>query len=171
MAKSLINSREGYVQHQLSTVWNESFQKQYHEDLVAIARAAHTANLLYSQLHPTDVSVCDETEWADMSDESKAGSVSAIVDMIIDPVLTGEQAHAIWLANKQAAGWKFGATKNTAEKTHPCMVPYNELNAWDKTKDDLYICVINSLLRQFAQKVLSIYKPSLESGSMGFNPF
>lgn len=161
MTKSLISTREGYVQHQLGTIWNETLQAQYHEDLSAIAQAAHTANLLYSLQHETSVSVCDPIEWTDMSDEAKAGSVSGIVDMIKNPVLDGREAHDIWFANKQAAGWKYGPAKSNEHKTHPCMVPYDELNIWDKTKDDLYICVINSLLRQLAVKVLSIYKTKL----------
>lgn len=161
MTKALISTREGYAQHQLGTIWSEAIAQQYHEDLLAIAQAAHTANLLYSELYQTDVSVNDQTEWWEMSDEAKAGSVAAIVDMIKFPVLTGEEAHTNWLSNKQAAGWTYGATKDNVAKTHPCMAPYNELNVWDKTKDDLYICVINALLRQLAVKVLSIYKTKL----------
>lgn len=43
--------------------------------------------------------------------------------------------HKEWLENKKAQGWVYGALKDFDKKTHPCIVPYEELKIEDKVKD------------------------------------
>lgn len=48
-------------------------------------------------------------------------------------------------AEKQAAGWRYGAVKNAEAKTHPLMVPYAELPAAERRKDALIQTIVDAL--------------------------
>lgn len=43
--------------------------------------------------------------------------------------------HEVWAAGRIADGWTYGATRDDAEKTHPCLVPYEELPESEKEYD------------------------------------
>ena len=38
-----------------------------------------------------------------------------------------ENVHEVWAAGRIADGWTYGAKRNDEKKTHPCLVPYEEL--------------------------------------------
>lgn len=35
--------------------------------------------------------------------------------------------HEVWAAGRMAEGWTYGPVRDDAAKTHPCLVPYEEL--------------------------------------------
>jgi hypothetical protein len=39
---------------------------------------------------------------------------------------------------KRSEGWEHGETKDVERKTHPCLVPYDELPPEQKRKDELF---------------------------------
>ena len=46
-----------------------------------------------------------------------------------------QMEHERWWAQKRAAGYVFGPAKSDAEKTHPCMVPWDQLSEAEREKD------------------------------------
>lgn len=42
-------------------------------------------------------------------------------------------------------GWVYGEVKDADKKTHPCIVPYNELPEFQKKKDHLFIAIVKAL--------------------------
>ncbi len=38
-----------------------------------------------------------------------------------------EQVHDVWSAGRISDGWTYGAERNDEKKTHPCLVPYDDL--------------------------------------------
>jgi hypothetical protein len=46
-----------------------------------------------------------------------------------------QMEHGRWWAEKRAAGYVLGPSKNDEEKTHPCMVPWDQLSEAEKEKD------------------------------------
>lgn len=105
----------------------------------ACARAAHEANRAYclaigdsSQL-PWD----DASEWQRAS--ARMGAVSAAFGA------TPEQSHAGWLAQKERDGWTYGPVKDQEKKTHPCMVPYDQLSQEQKMKDHVFVAVVTAM--------------------------
>jgi hypothetical protein len=78
-------------------------------------------------------------------DDAKASAVSGVKFALDYPSAGPEHLHAKWLADKEAAGWVYGPTKDPVARTHPCMVPYTALPAAQRVKD----VVFRSIVRTF----------------------
>jgi len=57
---------------------------------------------------------------------------------------TPEEGHEGWLRIKEKEGWVYGPVKDTVAKTHPCMLPYNELPADQRFKDTLFSLAVKT---------------------------
>ncbi len=83
-------------------------------------------------------------DWDTLDDHLKQmtrDSVSVIID---NPSITAEDIHNTWMDNKRRDGWVYGATKDANKKTHPLMIPFADMNAIDKSKDQSFIDIVNS---------------------------
>ncbi len=56
--------------------------------------------------------------------------------------VTPKDEHEGWAKNKRAGGWVHGAVKDATAKTHPDLVPYEELNPVARAKDALRIAAM-----------------------------
>lgn len=106
-----------------------------------IAQVAHEVNRAYC----ASIGDTSMPPWPEASDEHKAGYLAGVNMHIANPDRTPEDSHAAWLAEKDAAGWVYGKKKNEDKKTHPCMVPYDELPPEQQAKDYLFRAVVHSL--------------------------
>lgn len=43
--------------------------------------------------------------------------------------------HEVWSAGRMADGWTYGEVRDDVRKTHPCLVPYEELPEPEKEYD------------------------------------
>lgn len=46
-----------------------------------------------------------------------------------------ENLHDMWVWERQSEGWTYGEQRNDELKTHPCLVPYEELPEEEKEYD------------------------------------
>ncbi len=49
--------------------------------------------------------------------------------------LIAENTHEVWSEGRIKDGWTYGETRNDEQKTHPCLVPYDELSESEKEYD------------------------------------
>ena len=73
----------------------------------------------------------------DATDE-QINSLSYAIDNLCDKNIlevTPETQHEDWMKYKLDNGWKYGKKKNEAKKTHPDLVPFNELPKQEQLKD------------------------------------
>ena len=49
--------------------------------------------------------------------------------------LMARNVHEVWAGSRMAQGWTHGAQRDDARKTHPCLVPYDELPETEKEYD------------------------------------
>lgn len=105
----------------------------------ACARAAHEANRAYC------IAIGDHSQpsWDDAPDWQKSSARNGVKGALAGA--TPEQSHESWLAEKSAAGWKYGATKNPETKEHPCMVAYSDLPESQRAKDKIFIAVVRAV--------------------------
>lgn len=71
--------------------------------------------------------------------------------------LTEEMArnvHEVWATARISQGWQYGATRNDVEKTHPCLIPYEELPEEEKEYDRRTAVETLKLIRKLGYKIV-----------------
>jgi ryanodine receptor 2 len=48
-------------------------------------------------------------------------------------------AHDVWAKKRIEDGWQYGPSRNDNAKTHPCLVPYNQLPESEKDYDRVMV--------------------------------
>ena len=113
--------------------------------LDAVARAAHEANRAYRRMIGQDEGLA----W-DLADPSTQACVRDGVRAVFnDYVVTPAECHERWVERMHSSGWVFGPEKNTATKTHPCLVNWYDLPNEEKAKDELFLEVVGNLRHAF----------------------
>ena len=106
------------------------------------AHVAHEANRAYC-IHMGDTSqVC----WSDAPQWQKDSAIAGVVKLVENPKSTPKEMHESWMSLKLSEGWTYGEVKDAEAKTHPCMVPYEELSKVQQFKDALFSAVVRSAL-------------------------
>ena len=106
-----------------------------------IASVIHDANrrLQIVQGDPRPSPLWDEAP------EYQVRESTALVELALaDPERTPEQNHQGWLDRLLADGWRRGP-KDEAAKTHPLLVPFDELPLEAQQKDRLFIAIVRAL--------------------------
>ena len=57
----------------------------------------------------------------------------AELDELVERI--AENVHEVWAQSRLNEGWVFGNERNDTLKTHPCLVPYDELPEIEKEYD------------------------------------
>jgi hypothetical protein len=107
----------------------------------ACAQAAHEVNRAYCWA----IGDASQVSWHDAPEWQRASCRIGVKGVLNGN--TPEQSHESWLAEKTAAGWKHGATKDPEAKTHPCFLPYAELPPEQKVKDHLFVATVVNVVR------------------------
>jgi hypothetical protein len=114
---------------------------------VVAAKAAHEANRVYCEYIGDDSQVA----WDDAPKWQRESAIMGVEVIKENPDITPAQQHSMWMAHKTNEGWVYGEVKDEDEKTHPCMVPYNELPLEQKFKDALFQAIVRSVLTTVPQ--------------------
>jgi hypothetical protein len=102
-------------------------------ELNLIAGLCHTVNQAYCR------STGDHSQpnWDDAPDWQKQSAINGVI-FHLENSKTPEQSHENWMKEKLVDGWVYGEVKDPEKKTHPCMVPYDQLPLEQRTKDYLF---------------------------------
>jgi hypothetical protein len=74
-----------------------------------------------------------------ISDSQLESQIDGTNVWLENPDMTLEENHENWMKYKEQAGWKYGNDKCFVCKTHPDMVPYEQLPEIEQRKDDMDI--------------------------------
>lgn len=85
-----------------------------------------------------------QVAWDEAPVWQKESAINGVKFALANPHVTPEELHDEWMSCKAADGWVYGPVKNAESKTHPCMVPYNELPPAQHEKDRLFKVVVLS---------------------------
>jgi serine phosphatase RsbU (regulator of sigma subunit) len=78
--------------------------------------------------------------------------------------------HIRWSWDKRLNGWIYGNVKNTANRTHPGLVPYNDLSESEKEKDRQLVRLIPSLLQDIDYEAFPVNKSRIRNLSYAIKP-
>jgi hypothetical protein len=107
-----------------------------------IARVVHEAVRAWARAN-RDASI---PSWGRAPRWMREATADAIAFRLANPGAPPSAMHEQWAAEKRAAGWRRGKAKDGRRKTHPRLVPYERLPAYDRRKDALVAAVIDALL-------------------------
>lgn len=109
--------------------------------VTAVARVCHEANRAYC------ATLGDHTQpsWDDAPEWQKVSAIAGVEFCLANPDAPPSANHDSWLKQKLADGWIYGAEKNPAAKTHPCIVPFEELPHTQRLKDHLFKSIVAGL--------------------------
>lgn len=120
---------------------NEYFEKEYVMKVELVAVICHEVNRTYCK----SIGDNSQVSWDSAPDWQKKSAINGVLFHINNPEAGPSASHEAWLNEKRLDGWKYGKVKDAGLKEHPCFVPYNELPAEQKTKDELFIAVVHSV--------------------------
>lgn len=104
-----------------------------------IAEVCHEANRVLQRINGEDVSPPWSGAAGWVRDSARSGVLSALSGS------SPEELHAAWSREKTELGWVYGPRKDGIAKTHPCLVPYDDLPDAQKRKDFLFGAIVRSL--------------------------
>jgi excisionase family DNA binding protein len=101
-----------------------------------IARVCHAAN---AELQRIQSDPCPSLPWDAETEEARQIAVAGVEAALGGA--TPEELHAEWARNKAASGWMRGAFKDPQARTHPSLVPYEDLPEGERVKDAVFAAV------------------------------
>lgn len=118
-------------------------------EVLQIAMVCHQANKAWCEAND-DYS---QKDWCEAEEWQRQSAISGVIFRIGNPDKGHDIQHNSWLEEKVKDGWVYGEIKDAEAKTHPCIVPFEELPEFQKKKDSIFCAIVDSLS---AGKVLTI---------------
>lgn len=111
------------------------------DKIVTIAAMCHQANKLWCEVN-SDFS---QKDWGDAEQWQRDSAINGVKFRLENPDAPSSAMHDNWSKEKLANGWVYGETKNIEKKTHPCLVPFEELPEFQQKKDKLFCAIVDAL--------------------------
>jgi|GEM_PF-630525 len=143
-AREKIWALEGYLLKQILHEFT-----QYPPDLSTAkskmevaAQLCHEVNRVWCRLFQ-DYS---QPSWHDAPKWQTESALDGVAFHVANPDAGASSSHDNWMAQKDADGWVYGETKDPEAKTHPCMVPFDELPEDQQIKDRLFKAIVHAVM-------------------------
>lgn len=106
-----------------------------------IAAMAHQVNKLWCELN-NDFS---QNDWGDAEQWQRDSAIKGVQFRLDNPDAGYDAQHNSWMSEKIGDGWVYGEVKNAEAKTHPCIVPFEQLPEFQQKKDALFCAIVDAL--------------------------
>ena len=107
------------------------------------AEVCHEVNKAYCELIGDD----SQVSWEEAPQWQKDSAYNGVVYHAENPDSRPSDSHENWMKEKIENGWVYGEVKDPENKTHPCIVEYDELPPEQKTKDYLFLSIVRALIK------------------------
>jgi hypothetical protein len=106
-----------------------------------IAAVCHEANRVYCE----SVGDYSQLTWQDAPDWQTDSALNGVEFHLANPDASQSASHDNWLKQKQEEGWVYGEIKDPEKKTHPGLVPFDQLPEFQQKKDKLFRAIVHAL--------------------------
>ena len=106
-----------------------------------VARVCHEVNRAYCAA----LGDHSQAAWEDAPEWQRASARMGVDLHRMLPDTGPETSHIGWSQQKANEGWTYGPIKDAVNKTHPCLVPFNQLEPAQQAKDFIFKAVVNAL--------------------------
>lgn len=110
-------------------------------DTLQIAKVCHEANKSFCEAHG-DYS---QDNWELAPEWQKKSAQLGVEFRIKNPDGKVSAQHEAWMKQKIEEGWVYGEIKAVEKKTHPCIVPFDQLPEFQQKKDKLFVAIVDAL--------------------------
>lgn len=87
--------------------------------------------------------------WEERDESFKIQFIKTIAKQCSDDKFkSAEAAHDSWWRAYKRMGWKYGTERNIDKKTHPDMIPFNDLPESERDKDEIFLrlCAVAKIM-------------------------
>ena len=109
--------------------------------ITAIAMACHEANKVWCMSQGDQ----SQKHWFEAEEWQRESAIKGVEFRINNPDAGHDAQHNSWMKEKVDAGWVFGDVKDAEAKTHPCIVPFEQLPEFQQKKDALFCAIVDAL--------------------------
>jgi hypothetical protein len=106
-----------------------------------IAMVCHEAN----RQHCRNNGDFTQAYWDEAPEWQKDSAYEGVKFALANPGAPDSSMHDAWMASKIADGWVYGEIKDAEAKTHPCLVPFDQLPLHQQQKDRLFMAIVKAL--------------------------
>jgi hypothetical protein len=114
----------------------------YRYTIHGVAQVCHEANRVLQRLQGDQF---PSPPWDEAPEDQIRSAINGVQAALSGQ--TPEQAHQTWCDEKTRNGWVYGPVKDADAKTHPCLVPYDQLDAGQQDKDHVFAAIVQALAR------------------------
>lgn len=111
------------------------------DPITEIAIMCHQTNKTWCQLHGDQ----SQKDWSEAEPWQRESAINGVKFRLENPDARKNAQHNAWMKDKVDAGWIYGEVKDAEKKTHPCIVPFDELPEFQKKKDGLFCVIVDAL--------------------------
>ncbi len=137
-------ARELSIEEAVAIENREAVEKKRERLVELIAHICHEANRVYSE----SLGDCSHEFWEDCDEEIRQPEIAGVEFILRQRHIRTSPAdsHSEWIAGKVADGWQHGETKDAEKKTHPCLVPWKQLDPGQRLKDYLFVGIVRAFM-------------------------
>lgn len=102
-------------------------------------------------VHGVNKAICEcaddfsQVDWDKAEEWQQKSAINGVLFRVNNPNATAEDQHQAWCSDKRRDGWIYGEVKDSALKTHPCLVQYDQLPFEQRVKDSVFAAIVNEL--------------------------
>lgn len=111
------------------------------DNIIAIAKVCHQANKAWCEANGDN----SQKNWDEAEQWQRNSAIAGVNFKINNPNAAEDAQHNAWMKDKIDAGWVYGEVKDAEAKTHPCIVPFNQLPIFQQQKDKLFCGIVEAL--------------------------
>jgi hypothetical protein len=116
-----------------------------------LGRPATKSEQIAPICHEANKSWCEsngdysQKTWNEAEQWQRDSAIKGVEFRLANPEAPKSAQHDAWMSDKVADGWVYGKTKDAIEKTHPCIIPFEELPEFQQKKDALFCGIVDAL--------------------------
>ena len=111
--------------------------------VLQVARTCHGVNKLWCEENGDR----SQPTWDEAPEWQRGSVIDGVEFHLANADASASASHDSWMRRKVAEGWVYGDVKDPDAKTHPCIVPFDELPSDQQQKDYLFRAVVRSFVR------------------------
>jgi hypothetical protein len=112
--------------------------------ITQIASFCHEMNRIWCEANGDH----SQKTWEEAEEWQKESAIAGVRFALNNPDAPISAQHDAWMADKIADGWVYGEIKDAEKKTHPCIVPFDELPVFQQKKDEIFRQTVESCIKR-----------------------